>query len=225
MQPFAPLARRHPEHPVRRPLREPQGRHVPAAGVSHCCASAARLPAAAGRHGAPGARDPALHRHPPAARASSCSAGSATTTRRAPSRPPTCSCRPPPARSRSASCCSRRWPPARRSCAATSTATRASSAAASRRCSCRRGTSKALAEAHRTLLRDPELRARMGAVGPRAAPPVRLGEHHRQGRGLLRLRRAARRLSRRAACPSTSGRRFSTTGREPASISPLRALR
>ena len=105
------LARRHAQHPVRRPLREPQGPHVPAQGLPPAAPRGLRLPPAGRGRRAAGARGPPLHRHAAARAASSCWVASATPTRRAPSRPPTSSSRPRPARSRSASCCSRRWPP------------------------------------------------------------------------------------------------------------------
>ena len=98
-------------------------------------------------------------------RASSCWAASATRTRCGRWPPRTCSCRRPPGRSRSASCSWRRWPRARPSSAPTSTATRAWSGGASRRCWCRPRRSAPLAAAIGTVLRDPVLRARMGAAG------------------------------------------------------------
>ena len=123
--------------------------------------------------------------------ASRCSGASPTATRRAPSRPPTSSPRPRPARSRSASCSSRRWPRACPSSAATSTATRASCAATSRPCSCRRATPRRLAAALGTAAARPGPARAHGRVRPRAGRAVQLGEHHRQGRGLLRLRHPA----------------------------------
>ena len=141
-QPIARYPRRHPEHPLRRAVREPQGRDVPVEGLSAAAQARHQLPPAAGRHRAPGTRDQALHRHAPARRSRAprpdqrrrqgALLRDGRRVRLAGDR----------GRSPSASCCSRRWPPARRSCAATSTATRASCGATSRRCWCRRRTSR-----------------------------------------------------------------------------------
>ncbi len=124
-----------------------------------------RVPAAARRLGAAGARGAALRRDPPAAAASSSSAASATTRRRSCSPPPTSTSRRPPAANRSGSCCSRRWPPARRSSAATSTATRASSARDARPCSCRRATRRRSRRPSPQLLGDPRCGRRWRRAG------------------------------------------------------------
>ena len=56
------------EHPVRRAVRAAQGRARPPAGLPDPAQDRLRLPAAAGRRRAAGARGAALHRDPPAAR-------------------------------------------------------------------------------------------------------------------------------------------------------------
>ena len=146
-----------------------------------------QLPAADRRRRAAGARGPPLHRHPPAGGRRA--AGSRQRRGQGPraSPPRTCSCRRRPARSRSASCCWRRWPRARPSCAATSTATRASCGAASRPARAAARRRRAGRRARHPAARPEPARAH-GRVGPPARGPVRLGEHHGQGRGLLRLR-------------------------------------
>ncbi len=71
---------------------------------------------------------------------------------------------------------------------ATSTATRASCGAASRRCWCRPDVGGARGGAIGQLLRDPPLRARMGASGLERAQSSSAGQRDRQGGRLLRLR-------------------------------------
>ena len=201
-----------------------KGVDVPAQGLPRAAQARLQLPAAAGRRRPAGARDAALHRHPPAAAASSSWAGSATRTRRATLPRPTCSSHPRPARNRLASCCSRQWPPALPIV-----------------CSDIHGYKGVVPRGEQALLVPPRdvkalteaLGARAGAMPscargwalrPRAGAPVQLGEHRRQGRGLLPLRDPARRDA-RPRCLRTSARHWPSPTRQlrrQLSGSPLR---
>ena len=159
------LAGRDAEHPVRRPVRAPQGRPGPAQGVPDPAQDRLRLPAAARGRRAAGARGAALRGHAPAA------------GRRVPR--PRLGRRAEPAvpdrrrlllagdgtgvvRDRAA----RGDGGGRaRSSPRTSTATRAWSGAAARRSSSRRKEPKELAAALGRLLQDRELAASMSASG------------------------------------------------------------
>ena len=159
------LAGRHPEHPVRGPVRAPQGRPGPAQGLPDPAQDRLRLPAAArGRRARRSARRAATWPRG-ACRASSSSAASRTTSGTSCSGPPTSSARRRRDGSRSGSSCSRRWRRARPSSPPTSTATRAWSGVAARRSSCRPRTTRSWPRALGRLLTDRELAASMSASG------------------------------------------------------------
>ena len=160
-----PLAGRHAQPPVRRPVRAAQGPARAAQGVPDPAQDRLRLPAARRRPRARSAGRPGATSRRGGWAASSSSAGSATTRRPSSSGRPTSTSRRRPAASRSGSSCSRRWPRARRSSRPTSTATRASSGAAARPSSSSRASRRQIAAAVARLLRDDELRTEMGRAG------------------------------------------------------------
>ena len=165
-----------------------KGAHVPAPGLPPAAPRGPRLPAAGRGPRAAGERGPALHRHAAARRRGAAGPGQRPrqgTRLRHGGRLRLARRR---ARSRSASCCWRRWPPG---------VPIVCSDIHGYKGVVRRGEQallvpprdvEGLAAALGTLLRDPLLRARMGESGRPARGAVRLGEHHGQGRGLLRLR-------------------------------------